>query len=229
MSRIQKRSYSPTIDDLRQYNIKRQRLLDDLEALNLSASASPKPYEAVQPKSTPTIEYIPDIDEFLLMNQDDRDVLESSKHITDIQSTDPGLIVIPEGITRIKGLSQHDANVSVERILAKRGMNGAPLHSGTVTSEEILLDYEIRMNWSLVKYVPPSQVVYQHWERWWMNVHKLDEFMRQMNEEDDDLMTDDNDYYYDNSTQQQAYNTDQQSPDMDMDELQSDIDMMEID
>lgn len=195
-----KRSFSPTIEDIRQYSIKRQKLLSDLENLSLSQpnndSMNIDSLEPDQPKSTKYKEYITDIDEFLLHNQDDQDILESSRHLLDLESADIQNLVIPNSITKIP-LDNDDAKFSFDRVEGRKKFDyrynkfnhESP---GSTTNDEILYDYEVLRYWSLIKYIrDPLHVVYKVWERWYFNVYKLDELSRGLNSDRIEMLPDD--------------------------------------
>jgi hypothetical protein len=132
-----KRAFSPTINDIRQFNIKRQRVLENFDSLDLTDSQTIPPCEHKKPISTQYKEYIPSIDEFLLLNQDDRDVLESSRHIefyTDDELIIPDLTMIP--------MTREQFMKSVMGV--RNGSSGK----------------------ELVKYRDPWVVVYERWLLW---------------------------------------------------------------
>lgn len=230
-----KRTYSPTIDDIRQHNIKRFRLLSDFNSLNLSgnddASQSPSPLPSTSApaplsslrfiKIDKNKEYIPDIDEFLVQNQEDGDIIESSKRIPDLQTIDPDHIVIPGHIvSNAFKLTGFDSQLSFERVRARRnfekryGKRNNDLEKRKwdtyVSNREIVEDFTMLKFFGLVKYYDPIYLIYKIWESWYLNVFKLREFDNLFNkadgykpglgeidgrnrfgESDDDLMIDD--------------------------------------
>lgn len=188
-----KRSYSPTIDDIRQYNIKRQRLLNDLDSLSLSSDSQQSSQSSTpRAQSSKNTEYIPDIEEFLINNQDDQDVLESSKHLLDLNTDDVDNWIIPNSVTKIPELNSRDVKFSLDRLQSRKKFalrynkfNNRGLHSNgadiDITNDQILYDYETLRYWSLIKFIPnPWWVIYKNWEIWYFNVHKLNELNNQL-------------------------------------------------
>lgn len=178
-----KRSYSPTIEDIRQYNIKRQRILNDFETLSLSQQHQQVP---TTPSSTRHTEYIPDIEEFLVNNQDDQDILDASRNIVDLNTEDREKWIIPTSIVKIPGVTSKQAEFSYDRLQSRKKfeLRFNKFHTGdyrnssmqNITNDEILYDYEVLKYWSLVKFVrDPWSLVYQVWEMWYFNVYKLHE------------------------------------------------------
>lgn len=196
-----KRSFSPTIDDIRQYSIKRQRLLSDLENLTLTSQPSADSMNidsqsSHTPQSTKYKEYITDIDDFLLQNQDDQDILESSRHLLDLESADIQNLIIPNSVTRVP-LSNENAKFSFDRVEGRKKFEykyNKFNHDSPriITNDEILYDYEVLRYWSLMKYIrDPLHIVYKVWERWYFNVYKLEEMSRGLNSDRIEMLPDD--------------------------------------
>lgn len=190
-----KRSYSPTIEDIRQHNIKRFRLLSDFGSLNisnthLSHSKSSHSSQVIGSKEKDkNKEYIPDIDEFLIHNQDDDDIIQSSRLITDLQTVDPDHIVIPNRvISNTLKLSNFESQWCFERVKARKDFERKYKWSGNdddkrkkkggvyVSNHEILQDFVMAKQFGLVKYYNPPYLIYKTWENWYSNVFKLREF-----------------------------------------------------
>ncbi|CCH44415.1 hypothetical protein BN7_3979 [Wickerhamomyces ciferrii] len=172
-----KRSYSPSIDDIRQYNIKKQRILDDLDNLSLG-NKTPRTNNP-QPISTRDREFIPDIDDFLVHNQDDQDILESSSEVLDLEHYNNSQLLIPKSLTKLNKISYNDAKFSFERILNRKKFNQKlEGFQGNlqISNDDILWDNEILKFWSLIKYWEPNLMIYQIWEVWYFNVYKLNQF-----------------------------------------------------
>lgn len=172
MTSTAKRSYSPTIDDIRQFNIKRQRILNEFEGLSLSSASASSPSSKPKPSSSKHKEYIPDIEEFLINNQDDQDILESSKHI-DIDNQDSAHWIIPNSIISIPGVDSKQVEFSYDRLKSRKlfeNRYNIKNHDQYITNDEILYDYEILRYWSLMKYIKsPSLYIYEHWKNWYFN------------------------------------------------------------
>lgn len=148
-----KRSYSPTIDEIRQFNIKKFKLLDDLN--NLSLSNAKKPEVKILNKD-PNVEIIPNIEEFLIQNQSDRDVIESTNEML----LDANKIEIPVDL-------EYD-----DEFL--KYLN---------SKDEIFYNYYTKKKFNLVKYFNPFELVYKIWERWYFQVFKLNQLNELMNDE----------------------------------------------
>ncbi|KAH3667885.1 hypothetical protein WICMUC_005163 [Wickerhamomyces mucosus] len=67
-----KRSHTPTIEEIRQFNIKRSKIIENLSHLSLDKQ---------QPSSPSNVEVINDIDEYLIRNQTDEEIIQTNNHI----------------------------------------------------------------------------------------------------------------------------------------------------
>lgn len=152
-------SSAPTIDDIRQYNIKRQRVLEDFSLLELQNSGRLSPSQIHRPISSAHKEYIPSIDEFLLLNQDDADVLESSKYIDDFNAVEADQLVIPD-------LSL----IPMTKAQLRQRIGKVRSSDDRRSLEDIIRECDIMMNWALVPYVDYRLNVYQHWVRWMSSI-----------------------------------------------------------
>lgn len=224
-----KRSFTPTIDDLRKHNIKRFRLLSDFSSLNIGSNqtttfttynsrSSSCPASSASPvmdiDDTKDKIYIHDIEEFLIENQDDEDVLETSRLIADLHDLDPERVVIPKNvIAKPFRLSKFDTQFSLERVKGRRRFQHKYRNqdeasesdvmrkkraSNYISNLEIFEDFTNLRYYGVVVYQNPQMLVYNVWRMWWLviNTHMCCEAIQFDNHvqpeiADDDIMIDD--------------------------------------
>lgn len=161
MVHTHKRSFSPTIDDIRQFNIKRQRVLEDFDLLELRHSNRSPPSELNRPLSSQHTEFIPDIDEFLLLNQDDRDVLESSRLVQDFDY---------EALKDVENLVIPDLTlVPLTKEQLKRSVSSVRSSGNSLSMTSVLEEFDKLEHWCLVPYKAAQLVVYEHWAKYWID------------------------------------------------------------
>lgn len=187
-----KRSFSPSIDDIRQFNVKKQHILKDLSELSLDNDSNNEVKDIEMPSEhdiNNNIERIDDIDDYLLHNQSDEDILNQSRHIIDPNDLDK--IIIPAKLLSklpIK-LSKEDEKFSIDRLMSQRRFQQKYNAAGgkgdnkniVITNEDIMNDM-LRLKYqSLLKEYDPSGMLYKKWCDWYYNEHKLREMEDQFN------------------------------------------------
>lgn len=142
----QKRKYSPSVDEIREYNVKRSKLFNSFGSLSLQnnenstgSSSSLQSDIDINDDEYPTankkgnhIEVIDDIDEYLIQNQSDEEVIQNNKQF---------FFDLPQ-------LQNKDNALLNERWTQS-------------------FNSKLYNDWSLVKYNDPWSLIYQHWKQWY--------------------------------------------------------------
>ncbi|KAH3685834.1 hypothetical protein WICPIJ_003193 [Wickerhamomyces pijperi] len=148
-----KRSYTPSVDEIRQYNVKRCKLFSSFGSLSLDGTRNSSSKSSLEDitisnqyprskKRSSNVEIIDDIDEYLIQNQTDEEIISSNKQY---------FVDLPQ--------------VNQRSYLSTESSNWADQCSSRA--------YQ---SWIPVKYVDPWVNVYKHWRLWYVKNKRFFQF-----------------------------------------------------